>query len=566
MDPGGQEQHEDSGGVSPGDNNSPTMMNMLDEGLADVTTQHAGFFPPSISPMNPQASRPPLGSHDSGEDTQSLHSGAGPIRDFITVGQISLADAQRLFDLYIEQLDYFVCKIGGRWRTLDALRARSAILTASILTVAALHDSASNQIYPICNKELRRLISASIFDRRVNRDHLRALCVASYWLSDASWTLSGMAIRRATEINLSGNYHRVLTEGSEDAADCLRLWYNLFICDRNLSTLYSRQTLVCEDASIQGWEEFLKSPLSTDHDKRLMSQVSLHLILTSIYELFGPDNGVLIPPAFSTQIAHYSRQLDHWVGVWSTALKSCSSTIGEFPAKHALVYYQFSKLYLFSHVFRGLANKDAIPVQLQEAASGAIAAATNIIELVLQDPDIAAGLRGMPTYVHAMVCFASVFLLKLAAKRQDGLVENGFVSDLAARLVAQFRSIQAGKWHLAHVMADGLEKSAASLLGGSASSGVESSAASGLGKGGSGGMMGDSGLEDTSSMSFGLYPNAPSFQGPVPSGYGGVGGSGGGMQSMHNAIQSPDLTFGPQSFFEFSAAPPGPGNEPFGFP
>lgn len=321
MDPGGQEQHEDSGGVSPGDN-SPTMMNIMDEGMTDVTTHHAGFFPPSISPLNPQGGRPPLPSHDSGEDAQSLHSGAGSIRDFIAVGQISLADAQRLFDLYIEQLDYFVYKIGGRWRTLDALRARSAILTASILTVAALHDSSSNQIYPVCNRELRRLISASIFDRRVNRDHLRALCVASYWLSDISWTLSGMAIRRATEINLSGNYQRVLMEGGEDAADCLRLWYNLFICDRNLSTLYSRQTLVCEDASIQGWEEFLKTPLSTDHDKRLTSQVSLHLILTSIHELFGPDNGVMIPPAFSMQIAHYSRQLDHWVGVWSTTLKS----------------------------------------------------------------------------------------------------------------------------------------------------------------------------------------------------------------------------------------------------
>ena len=252
-------------------------------------------------------------------------------------------------------------------------------------------------------------------------------------------------------------------------------------------------------------------------------------------------------------------------------LTGCSSTIGEFPVKNALIYYQFSKLYLFSHVFRGLANKDAIPVPLREAASGAIAAATNIIELVLQDPDIAASLRGMPTYVHAMVCFACVFLLKLAAKRQDGLVEAGLVSDLANRLVAQFRSIQAGKWHIAHLMADGLEKSAVSLLSDSASSvaeGLESGGGSGLGKGGSGSMMGDSGPEDTSSMAFGLYadPSASSFQGSVPTGLGGVGGSVGGMQSMQNAIQSPDLAFGPQSFFEFSAAPPDPENESFGFP
>lgn len=246
----------------------------------------------------------------------------------------------------------------------------------------------------------------------------------------------------------------------------------------------------------------------------------------------------------------------------------CSSTIGEFPTKNALIYYHFSKLYLFSHVFRGLANKDAVPVPLREAASGAIAAATNIIEVVLQDPDISASLRGMPTYVHAMVCFACVFLLKLAAKRQDGLVEAGLVSDLANRLVAQFRSIQAGKWHLAHLMADGLEKSAASLLGDSASSiaeGLDSGAGSGLGKGS---MMGDSGPEDTSGMAFGLYadPSASSYQGSMPSGLGGVGGSVGGMQSMQGAIQSPDLAFGPQSFFEFGAAPPGPENDPFGFP
>lgn len=252
-------------------------------------------------------------------------------------------------------------------------------------------------------------------------------------------------------------------------------------------------------------------------------------------------------------------------------LADCSSTIGEFPAKNALIYYQFSKLYLFSHVFRGLTNQDAIPVPLREAASGAIAAATNIIELVLQDPDVAASLRGMPTYVHAMVCFACVFLLKLAAKRQDGLVEAGLVSDLAGRLVAKFRSIQAGKWHLAHLMADGLERSAASLLGDSGSSlaeGLDSGAGRGLGKAGPGTMMGESGPVDTPGMTFGLYadPSDSSYQGPVPSGLGGVGGSVGGMQSMQHAIQSPDLAFGPQSFFEFGAGPPGPENEPFGFP
>lgn len=193
-----------------------------------------------------------------------------------------------------------------------------------------------------------------------------------------------------------------------------------------------------------------------------------------------------------------------------------------------------------------------------------------MIELVLQDPDVTASLRGMPTFVHAMVCFACVFLLKQAARRQDGLVDAGLVGDLAGRLVVQFRSIQAGKWHMAHIMADGLEKSAASLLGDSGSGLAErhdSGTGSGLGKTDPGSMAGDSGPEDTTGMSFGLYadPGAPSFQGPIPSGLGGVGGSVG-MQSMQGAIQSPGLAFGPQGFFEFGTAPPGSENEPFGFP
>lgn len=324
MDPSGQDppEEKDSGDVSPG-GNSPTMATLVEEGMMDDPMQQLGTptFPSSFPSIQPRSSRPSLRSHDSTDDTHSPFSTSAVGRDFIAAGHISMSDAQRLFDLYVDRLDYFIYNIGGRWRTLEALRSRSPILTASILTVAALHDPQSSQIYPICNRELRRLVSASVFDRRVNRDYLRALCVASYWLSDVSWTLSGIAIRRATEVNLAGKYQGVLAEASEDAADCLRLWYHLYNCDKHLSILYSRQSLAREDLCIMGWEEFLKSPVATEQDKRLVMQLALHLVLTRVHELFGPDNGVPIPVVYSTQIAFHSHQLDHWLGVWSTALK-----------------------------------------------------------------------------------------------------------------------------------------------------------------------------------------------------------------------------------------------------
>lgn len=238
-----------------------------------------------------------------------------------------------------------------------------------------------------------------------------------------------------------------------------------------------------------------------------------------------------------------------------------SPTLGDFPIKAALMYHHFAKLYLFSHVFRGLANNDPIPGPLREAASGAVAAAIDIIELFLTDPDIGDGLKGMPTYLHAMTCFSCVFLLKIAAKRHDdGLVEVGSVADMAARLVRQFRGVQVAKWHLAHLVADGLEKSAASLLGGRGV-GVDGGYPSAAGDVGAAAM--DAGLDDASRAPFGLYmdPSTSVSHGSVGSTLGAFG-SAGGILPAPGSLESPDLNFGPQGYFDFNAAQSGIGDDP----
>lgn len=242
------------------------------------------------------------------------------IDDFITRGSITVADAERLFCLYRDRLDPFMYGVGCKYKTLDELRRRSMILTAATLTVAALHDEQSNPIYGVCSSEFRRLMERSMFERRVDRDYLRAMCIASYWLSDVSWMLSGYAIRRAAECNLHGSHSRVISEQTEEAADSARIWYILYICDQHLATLYGRPSIVQEDSSIQGWESFLESPVSNDEDKRLASQVTLLSILRSIRELFGPDKGEAIPRVYLNQITHFNRQLDQWIGHWSNTM------------------------------------------------------------------------------------------------------------------------------------------------------------------------------------------------------------------------------------------------------
>ncbi|KPM45738.1 hypothetical protein AK830_g756 [Neonectria ditissima] len=426
---------------------------------------------PKISPAD-EANLPHVPIHSLYRLTklQALRSPDGPkeshgrtIDDFISRGAINFSDAQRLFSLYRDRLDSFMYGMGCRYQTLDELRQRSSILTVAILTVAALHDPAANSIYGLCRAEFRRLIERSIFDRQVNHDYLRAMCVASYWLSDMSWMLSGHAIRRVTEGNLYNIHIRAQEEQSEEAADGVRLWYILNICDQHLATLYGRPAIVHSDTSMKGWESFLESPIANAEDTRLASQVALLSIFGSIRELFGPDTGKPIPRAYLHQVEHFNKQLDNWVSHWSVTLQEQYDHIGGFPRKGVHLHYHFAKLHLHSHVFRGLGSDTTIPHYFLDCAVAAVSAATSTIDFILTDSDVAAGIVGMPSYLHCMTAFACMFLTKVATRYGSNLIELDRVRDLITRLVRQFRSLPVGRWHLANLMASGLAKMAETL-------------------------------------------------------------------------------------------------------
>ncbi|KAH7159733.1 hypothetical protein B0J13DRAFT_111780 [Dactylonectria estremocensis] len=385
------------------------------------------------------------------------------IDDFIARGSLPLADAESLFALYRDRLDRYMYGIGCRYMTLDELRRKSPILSAATLTVAALHDPKADGVYGVCSAEFRRLMEKSMFDRRIDRDYLRAMCVASYWLSDLSWMLSGYAIRRAAECNLHNSYSQAIKGQNQDAADCARLWYILYICDQHLATLYGRPSIVQEDSSIQGWEKFLESPVATDEDKRLTGQVALVSILRNIRDLFGTDKGETIPRVYLNHILQFRRQLDQWYDRWLKDLPEQWPQIGSFPRKGTILHYNFAQIHLYSHIFRGLSGDDPIPHYFLDCACKAVGAATAIIDLIITDPDVAVGIVGMPSYMLSMTAFACMFLIKVAIKYGGHLIERQRVYELTTSLVRQFRSLSTGKWHLANLMASGLERMTATL-------------------------------------------------------------------------------------------------------
>ncbi|KAG9632311.1 hypothetical protein KCU64_g16306, partial [Aureobasidium melanogenum] len=379
--------------------------------------------------------------------------------DVVSKGIVSLEEAERLTKLYLGRLDHYAYSIANKFTDLQSIRRRSVALTNAILTVAALHDPNSNQLFGPCCRELKRVLSESMFVRRIDREYLRAMCIGSYWLSDISYTLSGHAIRRAMGINLSSNYYRVLKDGSEDAADCLRLWYMLYICDQHLSILYGRPTTIrIDDPSLQGWERYLEVRVAVEQDRRTASQVALMVIMGAIREFFerhSRDTQTL-PQSLTEHIASFDRQIDRWVETWYQHLKR-RDDIGDWPSKGVLLHSNLARLHLHSHIFRGLATAP-VPHYFRHSAAKAVDAARTIVEVLLSDPDMRAGLVGMPHYLHTMIAFACGFLLQMTTKYDGDLVQRTHVHDLINRLVAQLRLMPTGKYHLVRFMAEGLEK------------------------------------------------------------------------------------------------------------
>ena len=131
------------------------------------------------------------------------------------------------------------------------------------------------------------------------------------------------------------------------------------------------------------------------------------------------------------------------------------------------MHYHWAKLYLLSYVLRGLPDSGAvIPEQFLENASSAVSAAIAIINLLLEDKDAHVAIGFVPHHIHGMVAFAAMFLLKIATRHHEQLfVDMARFQRLIGGLARHFKSIDVGKDHLLHRMAEGLEKMSESLGG-----------------------------------------------------------------------------------------------------
>lgn len=338
--------------------------------------------------------------------------------DFIAQGLVPLEEAEELFKRYMQDIRFYLwAGVLFPYDSLDAVRRQSTLLTAAVLTIAALHTPGRDESLQKCYNIFVTLTYSACLSRPNNLDDIRALALAAFYLSNLSWKLSGLAVRSAVEMNLHQSFQKVM-RGNEDQRDNVRLWYALYVCEHQFSIAYGRPPIIHEDIAIKNIEQFLESPKTRPGDIRLGAQVALFKILTEAYILYGSDPEQPLTEADFQQLRLFNFAIEQWRLAWQ-GRSTDSALIGSYPSKGVVLYYHFARFQLNSLALRALpapsaATSESLSYDRREAANIAISAATSTLTLIFEEPDLRRAMTAVPIFTHTMVAFSATFLLKMA--------------------------------------------------------------------------------------------------------------------------------------------------------
>ncbi|KAJ5219852.1 hypothetical protein N7468_009056 [Penicillium chermesinum] len=401
------------------------------------------------------------------------------VTDFISRGVVELQEAEELFYHFDVVLNRYL------WdgallahKDLASVRRSSSMLSAAILAVTALHMPNKERTFDTCYTEFAKLASESMLGHHHTLDDIRAVCIGAFWLADVSWKLSGYAVRIATERNLH-QFYRKAAQGSAEHQEQARLWYLLYTLEHHFSIAYGRPPIIHEDASITQHNTFTRLPSVSQGDLRLHSQVDLFIILTRIYFAFGPDVDLEVSESEFPKIEQFDMELNDWKSAWLPRLVG-NRHIGSYPYQGVYMHYHFSRLQLHSvalRTYHSSTSSRLMSSERRKLANLAIESAIATLQVVLDEKDMQRALVGVPLYLHSMITFAAVFLMKLAAKAcsstnsggqsqrnsiasADLLVDIGQVRALVGRVIDLMISCsrRASERHLSHHIARGLQK------------------------------------------------------------------------------------------------------------
>ena len=270
-------------------------------------------------------------------------------------------------------------------------------------------------------------------------------------------------MRIATEIQLHRGIYQAL-RGDKAGYYQTRVYYLVYVCDHHFSVTYGRPPMTRECHSIAAASRFLETENATEDDARLVSQLLIWTVNANIFDSFGIDVGTPLAAHKLSQLRRHSIALDIWYADWSERF-SPNQNVGNYPSKGVGLHFNFAKLYLCSHVFRGAPSNGSaqrdFPQELQDIANTAVLSATSILSVIVSDGELQTHLNGLPLYFDTMIAFALVYLLKVATKYSEIVrIDATKMLDLVEQTVTVLRRITVPmhEQHLLVCIVDGIEK------------------------------------------------------------------------------------------------------------
>ena len=388
--------------------------------------------------------------------------------DMIAEKTLAIDEAEELLELFKRsQSQYLYSATIAADSTVKSLRSSSTVLFTAIMLVTALQQPGREALQESCQMTFMGLVSDVMFDRFHTLDDIRGLCIAAFWQPYLSWKLSGLCVRMATELNLHHAFYEAFHEPSlsaEARKDCLeraRLYYLLYVLDHMSSITFGRPACMSEMRPIKDLEMLLTSEHCSSADRALFAQVQGLVVLSRAFDHFGlepkremagDDASVLNHMRFSEDLVSWRQR---WVGHQDTEENHLRQSVQ--------LHYHFSNLVLNSLVLRGrsLDKISELPGSLRPLALKAILAAHEILQHFASEPGYREQIAGMPLYLHSMIAFAVVFLMKMSRRWSViGITVSATerTIPLIEEVVRILQDCKAGANHMVFKMAKGFER------------------------------------------------------------------------------------------------------------
>jgi len=319
----------------------------------------------------------------------------------------------------------------------------------------------------MCHSRFSGLVAQVMFDRFHTLDDIRGLCIAAFWEPHLSWKLSGLSIRMATELNLHHAFYEafdepnISSEARKGRLEEARLWYLLYILDHQSSVTYGRPPVMSDELRpIKDFETFVDSQYCQPSDQGLIAHVTGLVSISRAFKYFGLEPKRTMGGDDASILNHlrFSESLQTWKNRWLHCDPSNSRLCRAVELQH-----HFSGLVLNSLVLRGR-SLDALadlPASLRPLALKAIEAAHAILQHFLDEPSYRSEIVGMPLYLHSMIAFAVVFLVKTSYRwHVIGVTIDPTTKTipLVEDIIKLLRSCKAGADHMVFSMAKGFAR------------------------------------------------------------------------------------------------------------